>query len=77
MNRKQPPPAYLKETKLKRFEIEEDEAEVTRTISLHEVYKHLEDWKESLKIGLVSQYGKGCLVPIAGKEMKALAEKAG
>ena len=49
MNGKQPPPAYLKEMKLKRFEVEEDEAEVTRTISLCEVYKHLEEWRESFK----------------------------
>ena len=32
INGKQPPPAYLKEMKLKRFEVEEDEAEVTRII---------------------------------------------
>ena len=32
MNGKQPPPAHLKETKLKRFEVEADEAEVTKTI---------------------------------------------
>ena len=43
---KQLPSAYLKEMKLKRFEVEEDDAEVTKTISLHEVYKNLEEWKE-------------------------------
>ena len=50
---------HLKEMKLKRFEVEEeDEAEVTKTISLHEVYKHPDEWKESLKGELTLQYGK-------------------
>jgi hypothetical protein len=49
LNGKQPPPAYLKEMKLKRIEAEEDDAEVTKTISLHEVYKNLEEWKESIE----------------------------
>ena len=49
LNGKQPPPQYLKEMKLKRLEVDEGEAEVTKTSSLHEVNKHLEDWKDSLK----------------------------
>ena len=32
-----------KEMKLKRFEVEEDDAEVTKIISLYEVYKNLEE----------------------------------
>ena len=44
-NGKQPPPQYLKEMKLKRFEVDEGEAEVTKTISLHEVYKTLKTGK--------------------------------
>jgi hypothetical protein len=77
LNGKQPPPAYLKEMKLKRFEVEEDDAEVTKTISLHEVYKNLEEWKESIEKELNSQYGKGCLIPIKDQELKELAEKSG
>ena len=45
MNEKQPPPAYLKEMKLKRFEIEEAETEVTRTISLHKFTDILKNGK--------------------------------
>ena len=77
LNGKQPPPAYLKEMKLKRFEVEEDDAEVTKTISLHEVYKNLDEWKESIEKELNSQYGKGCLIPIKAEEPKELAEKTG
>ena len=50
INGKSPPSAYLKEMKLKRFEVDEDDAEVTKTISLHEVYRNLEEWKESTLI---------------------------
>ena len=49
LNGKQPPPQYLKEMKLKSFEVDEGEAEVTKKISLHEIYKHLDDWKEPFK----------------------------
>ena len=35
LNGKQPPPKFLKEMKLNRFEVDEGEAEVTKTISLH------------------------------------------
>ena len=63
--------------KLKRFEVEEDDAEVTETISLHEVYRNLDEWKESIEKELNSQYGKGCLIPIKAKELKELAEKTG
>jgi len=41
------------------------------------VYKHLEDWKESLKGELVSQYGKGCLIPIKATEALCLAKDSG
>ena len=61
--------------KLKRFEVEEDEAEVTRTISLHEVYKRIEDWKESLKNELESQYAKGCLIPLKLEEAQEVADR--
>ena len=69
----------MKEMKLKRFEVEveEDEAEVTKTISLHEVHKHFDEWKESLKGELTSQYGKGCLSPIKTKEASSLAKESG
>ena len=77
LNGKQAPPQYLKEMKLKRFEVDEGEAEVTKTISLHEVYKHLEDWKDSLKGELESQYGKGCLIPIKGRDALNLAKESG
>ena len=63
--------------KLERFEVEEDDAEVTKTISLHEVYKNLEEWKESVEKELSSQHGKGCLIPIRAKELKQLAQKTG
>ena len=63
LNGKQIPQAILKEMKLKRFEIEEDEAEVTKTIALRDVYKDLDNCKESLKNELGSQYGKGCRIP--------------
>ena len=49
LNGKQAPPQYLKEMKLKSFEVDEGEAEVTKKISLHEIYKHLDDWKEPFK----------------------------
>jgi hypothetical protein len=77
LNGKQPPPQYLKEMKLKRFEVDEGEAEVTKTISLHDVYKHLDEWKDSLKEELESQYGKGCLIPIKGKDALNLAKESG
>ena len=69
----------MKEMKLKIFEVEveEDEAEVTKTISLHEVYKHLDEWKESLKGEITSQFGKGCLIPIKAKEALSLAKESG
>ena len=50
---------------------------MTKTISLHEVYKHLDDWKDSLKGELESQYGNGCLIPIKGKEALILAKESG
>ena len=77
LNGKQPPPQYLKEMKLKRFEVDEGEAEVTKTVSLHDVYKHLDEWKESLQGELESQYGKGCLIPIKGKDALILAKESG
>ena len=61
--------------KLKRFELEEDDVEVTKTISLHEVYKNFEERKESIEKELNSQYGKGCLIPIKARELKELAAK--
>jgi hypothetical protein len=63
--------------KLKKFEVDEGEAEVTKTISLHDVYKHLDEWKDSLKGELESQYGKGCLIPIKGKDALILAKESG
>ena len=77
LNGKQPSPAFLKEMKLKRFEVEEDDAKVTKTISLHAVHKSLDEWKEPIEKELNSQYGKGCLIPIRAKELKELAEKTG
>ena len=44
---------------------------------MHEVYRNLEGWKESIEKELNSQYGKGCLIPIKDKELKELAEKSG
>jgi hypothetical protein len=41
--------------KLKRFAEEEDQAEVTKSISLHDVYKNLDEWKESLRNELNSR----------------------
>ena len=61
---------HLKEMKLKRLEEVEDDAEVTRTLSLHDVYKDLEEWKESLGSELSSQCSKGCLIPIKAQEVK-------
>jgi hypothetical protein len=75
LNGKQPPQAILKEMKLKRFEIEEDEAEVSKTISLHDVYKDLERWRDSLKSELESQYGKECLMPVKLSEADKIAEQ--
>ena len=72
-----PPPTYLKEMKLKRFEEVEDDTEVTKTLTLHKVYKNLEEWKESLGSELNSRYSKGCLIPIKAKELKELAEATG
>ena len=75
LNGKQPPPAFLKEMKLKRFEVEEDEAEVTRTILLHEVHKQIEDWKDSLKNELGSRSARGCLIPFKLEEAQEVAER--
>jgi hypothetical protein len=62
---------------LKRFEEVEDDAEVTKTLTLQEVYKNLVEWTESLGSDLNSQYSKGCLIPIKAKELKELAEETG
>ena len=74
MNGEQPPPAYLKEMKLKRFEDEKDEAEVSKTF--HEVYKNLEEWKPSLENELSSQRTQECLIPIEVKELQKIVKRA-
>ena len=62
---------------LKRFEEEEDDAEETKGLSLHDVYKNLEEWKDSLGSELSSQYSKRCLISIKDKKLKELAEETG
>ena len=53
----------------------EEEEEVTRTITLKEVYENLQEWIQPLKSELDAQYTKGCLKRVKMSEIKEIEEK--
>jgi len=58
--KQQPPKAFLKAIKATQ---DDEEDEVTKTVTLQEVYQNLEDWIPGMRSELESQYTKGCLIP--------------
>ena len=70
---KQPAPKYYLKA-INKDEDDDDEdgesAEVTKTITLQEVYQTLEDWTPGMKAELESQYSKDCLIPISVEDVK-------
>lgn len=64
-----PSKAYLKVLKGIQDE-DEDDADVTKTISLGEVYENLVNWKAGMNSELVSEYQKDCLLPGTVEELR-------
>ena len=74
LNRKQPPPMpYLKTLVAEPADDDsDDEGDVTKTITLQEVYQDFEEWISAMKAELDSQYTKECLIPRNLEEVKEL-----
>ena len=62
---------YLKSMNIEGID-EDDEDEVTKTVSLQEVYQSLDLWIPGMKGELESQYAKECLIPKSLEEVKEL-----
>ena len=69
-----PSKAYLKGIEVVTQEDDDESAEVTKTITLPEVYQDLENWIPGMKAELDSQYSKDCLIPRTLEEVKECKE---
>ena len=71
---KQPPPKHYLKTLVAEVEDEEgdEDGDVTKTITLQEVYQNIEEWIPAMKAELESQYSKESLIPRDLKDVKTL-----